>query len=158
MGYRPHETTYRVDYTPDSDFPGLSVVFTVPSLGEWLRLLDDDHVPFHDDEADPPEPAGFVASYEQRLFARCLRGWTVEDRAGRPVGLDVVSLLAQPTPMVRSVMREWGRQCRAMPDPTGGREIDGEPGPIPVTSLPMLPVVPTPAPDLRDQQEEQTGS
>ena len=143
MGYRPSETTYRVDYAADSDFPGLSAKFAAPSLGEWLQLLDDDHVPYRDEEADPPEPEGFRASLEQRLFAKYLRSWNVEAAPvgkGRavPVGVDVVSVLSQPAPMVRSLINQWGKQCRAVPDPLGGRSAPGE-QPIDITSLPMTP-------------------
>ncbi len=130
MGYKPKRQTFKLTFEGDSEFDGLAVRTTSPSLGALQKMLG---------LTTAAEAGGKGGEYDQLdvmidLFATLLLEWNVEDDDGAPVPATVAGLQAQPAPFVMSLIKAWGEQMREsvqvpvpLDEPLTGGSLSGVP-------------------------------
>jgi hypothetical protein len=129
MGYRPKRQTFKLVFEDGTEFDGLVVRTTSPSLGvlqETMRL------------AGGPGGEGDQIDAMIELFAELLLEWNVEDDDGAPVPTTAVGLATLPAPFVMSLIKAWGEQMREsvqVPAPLDEGSTGGSLSGLPSTPL-----------------------
>ena len=128
-GFRPKPRQHLVRFGDDTEYAGLEVLVTEPSVEAVLRLVDlVDKV-----QGDDPDVAAVGDLFAR--FARCLVSWNVEDEHGKPVAADLAGVEAQPFGLVMAVVQGWLEGMIAAPPNLSSASGNG--GIPPEASLPM---------------------